>query len=158
MFFFVKMFHKSGSNVVFSPFDYFSYGNIECGSDVYIGSGAHFSSIRKIKIGNKVLFGPNVTILGGDHNISIKGKYMFDVKEKLPENDLDIIIKDDVWIGANVTILKGVTIESGSIIAAGALVIKDVGQNSIVGGLPAKHLKFRFNDVDLRDHLIKIGN
>ena len=83
---------------------------------------------------------------------------MFDVKDKLPENDLDIIIKDDVWIGANVTILKGITIESGSIIAAGTLVNKDVSQNSIVGGVPAKHLKFRFNDVDYEDHLNKINN
>lgn len=158
MIFFKKMFKSFGKNIIFNPFDFFSYNNIELGSDIFIGSGAHFSTIKKIKIGNKVLFGPNVTILGGDHNISFKGKYMFDVKDKLPENDLDIIIKDDVWIGANVTILKGITIESGSIIAAGTLVNKDVSQNSIVGGVPAKHLKFRFNDVDYEDHLNKINN
>jgi acetyltransferase-like isoleucine patch superfamily enzyme len=157
MIFFKKMFKSSGKNIIFNPFDSFSYNNIELGSDIFIGPGANFSSIKKIKIGNKVLFGPNVTILGGDHNTSQKGKYMFDTKDKLPENDLDIIIKDDVWIGANVTILKGVTIESGSIIAAGALVNKDVGQNTIFGGVPAKRLKFRFSDIDLEDHLKKIN-
>ncbi len=111
------------------------------------------ASASGIKIGSKVMLGPNVTILGGDHNIRVIGKYMFDVKTKLPENDLPVIIKDDVWIGASATILKGVKIGEGSVIAAGALVIKDVPPYSIVGGVPAKVIKYRFEEDKLKKHI-----
>ncbi len=64
--------------------------------------------------------------------------------EKLPENDQDIILEGDNWIGANAIILKGVTIGYGSIVAAGAVVTKSVPPYSIVGGVPAKVIKPRF--------------
>jgi acetyltransferase-like isoleucine patch superfamily enzyme len=54
-----------------------------------------------------------------------------------------IVIEDDVWIGANVTILKGVTLHSGSVIAAGSVVVKDVPKNNVVAGNPAKTIKIR---------------
>ena len=124
MYFMKPLFKNSGKNVIFSPYDNFSYSTISLGDDVFIGSGANFSSIVNIKIGNKVMFGPNVTIMGGDHNITEIGKYMFDVKNKLKNNDLDIIIDDDVWIASNTIILKGVHIGKGSVIAAGSIVTK----------------------------------
>lgn len=77
---------------------------------------------------------------------------MFDVKEKKPENDLKVIIEDDVWLGTGAIILKGVTIGRGSVIAAGALVTKDVPPYSIVGGLPAKVIKMRFSEQELKEH------
>lgn len=121
----ISLFKRHGKNVVFFPlYSFFSYNTIEFGDDVYIGPGANFSSITKITIGNKVMFGPNVTIMGGDHNTTEIGKFMFDVTSKNPENDLPVVIEDDVWIGTGVIILKGVTIGKGSIIAAGALVNK----------------------------------
>ncbi len=98
------------------------------------------------------MLGPNVTMMGGDHNISVLGKYMFDVKVKLPENDLPIIIEDDVWIGTGAIILKGVKIGRGSIIAAGALVIKNVEPYSIAGGVPATLIKMRFTNEEVREH------
>ena len=64
--------------------------------------------------------------------------------EKLPNNDLPVVIEDDVWCGANVTILKGVTIGHGSIVAAGAVVTKSFPPYSIIGGVPAKLIKMRF--------------
>jgi len=147
------LFSKCGKNVLFFPNDHFSYKTISIGNDVFIGPGAHFSSIKSITIGNKVLFGPNVTIIGGDHNTSKIGQFMFDVDEKLPENDLPILIKDDVWIGAGAIILKGVTIEEGSIVAAGSLVNKHVPPYSVVGGVPAKVLKERFPEELLDMHI-----
>lgn len=90
------------------------------------------------------MFSPSVTIIGDDHNFSAVGKYMFDVEEKLPSNDLPIVIEDNVWIGTNVTILKSVTIGSCSIISECAVVTKNVPKNSIVGGVPAKLLKLSF--------------
>jgi len=66
--------------------------------------------------------------------------------EKLPENDQPVVIEEDVWCGANVTILKGVHIGKGSVIAAGAVVIRDVGEYVIWGAVPAKKIKNRFSD------------
>ncbi|MFR4366816.1 MAG: DapH/DapD/GlmU-related protein [Intestinibacter bartlettii] len=64
-------------------------------------------------------------------------------------------IGNDVWIGNNAVILPGVNIDNGAIIAAGAVVTKDVSPYEIVGGVPAKHLKFRF-DENIRSELNKI--
>lgn len=147
------LFKSSGKNVVFNPYDYFTYSNISLGNDVYIGPGANFSSITSIKIGNKVMFGPNVTIMGGDHNTSEVGKYMFDVDNKLPENDLPVEIENDVWIASNVIILKGVTIGKGSIIGAGALVTRNIPEYSIAVGRPAKVVKKRFDEEMLSNHI-----
>lgn len=67
--------------------------------------------------------------------------------EKLPENDQDIVVEDDVWIGSNVTILKGACIPRGSVIAAGAVVTKSLdGENCIWGGVPARLIGRRFHD------------
>lgn len=147
------LFLKKGKGLMFFPIkSSFSYRTIEVGNDVFIGPGAYFSSITKITIGNKVMFGPFVTIIGGDHNTSQIGKYMFDVNEKLPENDLPIIIEDDTWIGARVAILKGVTIGRGSIVAAGSVVTKDVPAYSITAGIPAKTIKMRFSEEEILAH------
>jgi len=146
-------FKKHGKNFVFDPFGVYSYKNIEVGDDVFIGvNPTLLASESGIFFGNKIMLGPNVTMIGGDHNHTQIGKYMYDVKEKLPENDLPIIVKDDVWIGAGAIILKGVTINEGAIVAAGSLVINDVPSYSIVGGVPAKVLKNRFTKDELIEH------
>jgi serine acetyltransferase len=77
---------------------------------------------------------------------------MYDVLEKKPGDDLPVVIEDDVWIGTGVIILKGVRIGRGSIIAAGALVKKDVPPYSIVGGVPARRLKVRWNSDQIQRH------
>ena len=154
MFVMVQLFKKHGKNVIFFPLNsLFSYKTIVLGDDVYIGPGAVLSaSVSGIVFGNKIILGPNVTMMGGDHNTSQVGKYMFDVNEKLPENDLPITIEDDVWIGTGAIILKGVTIGEGSIVVAGSLVTKDVPSYSIVGGVPAKVLKMRFTEEQIKKH------
>lgn len=147
------LFRKHGKNFVFDPFGSYSFDTIEVGDDVYIGGGACFQASESgIIMGNKIMFGPNVTIMGGDHNTSEIGVYMYDQKTKLPQNDKKVIIEDDVWIGTGVIILKGVTIKTGSIIAAGALVTKDVPAYTIAGGVPAKVLKNRFTNQELIVH------
>ena len=99
-----------------------------------------------------MIFGPHPTIITGDHRIDVIGKYIMDSKEKLPENDAPVIIEDDVWTGANVTILKGVTIGRGSVIAAGAVVTKSFPPYSIIGGVPAKLIKMRFTPEEIEEH------
>lgn len=146
-------FKSCGNNVHFSPLNSsFSYSSITIGNDVYIGPHAMFRSIKDIKIGNKVLFGPHVYIMGGNHNYREVGQYMFDVKQKREDDDMPVIVEDDTWIGCNVTVLKGVTIGRGAIVSAGSVVTKDVPRYAIVGGIPARVLKYRFNDREIEEH------
>ncbi|BFN37902.1 acyltransferase [Fidelibacter multiformis] len=142
-----------GPNVYIGQNCEFTYNNIHLGSNIYIGSRASFiASISHIYIGSYVMFGPNVTIRGGNHRIDVLGEYMYNVKEKLSENDQDVIIQDDVWIGCNATILKGVKIGKGAVVAAGAVVTKEVPPYAIVGGNPAKLIKYRFSEDQIIRH------
>lgn len=142
-------FKAYGKHFIFDPDDFFNYENIEVGEDVSIGSGAVLmASKSRIVIKNKVMFGPNVTVIGGNHNISVPFRFMFDVEEKRPEDDEDILIEDDVWVGTGAIILKGVKIGRGSVIAAGAVVNKDVCPYTIVGGVPARPIRVRFENLE----------
>lgn len=131
--------------------------NVEIGQDVSIGSGATFLCKRaKIIFMKKSFSGPNLTIITGDHPY-LKGLYMRDIRKDLMNEDMsgydkDVIIEEDVWIGANVTILKGVHIGKGAIIAAGAVVIKDVQPYSIVGGVPARFIKYKWTKDEIEEH------
>ena len=138
---------KSPPHIVY-PYNIIGFDNISLGSNCYIGAGATiFTTKAKLVLRSNVVFGPNVTIITGDH-MSVPCKFLRDIKdgEKLPMYDQDVIIDDDVWIGTNVTILKGVHIGRSAIISAGAVVTKDVPPYGIVGGVPAKFIKFKFSE------------
>ena len=145
-----------GNNVFFSPMNStFYYENLYIGNNVSIGYHADFVASRsKIIIKDHVVFGPHVSIRGGDHKTDIVGRYVDTVSdnEKSPENDQDVIFEGDNWIGMNVTILKGVTIGRGCIVAAGAVVSKSTPPYSIIGGVPAKVLKMRFCESQIEEH------
>ena len=78
------------------------------------------------------------------------------MEEKLPENDQPVTIEDGVWVGANVTVLKGVTIGRGSVVAAGAVVTKSFPPYSIIGGVPAKLIRMRFTEEEITEHEQKL--
>lgn len=129
--------------------------NLSVGDGTSIPKGSTFYCTEApLTIGKKVIFGPRPTIITGDHRIDILGKHIIDVTvdEKLPENDMPVTIEDGCWIGANVTILKGVTIGRGSIVAAGAVVTKSCPPYSIIGGIPAKLIKRRFSEEQIAEH------
>ena len=127
--------------------------NLSVGDGSSIPKGSTFYCTEApLIIGKKVIFGPNPTIITGDHRIDVVGKYIMDIHEKLPENDAPVIIEDDVWCGANVTILKGVTIGRGSVVAAGAVVTRSCPPYSIIGGIPARILKSRFSIEQILEH------
>lgn len=134
--------------------------NLSIGDGTSIPKGSTFyCTDAPLTIGKKVIFGPKPTIITGDHRIDIIGKHIIDVtvNDKLPENDMPVTIEDGCWIGANVTILKGVTIGSGSIVAAGAVVTKSFPPYSIIGGVPAKLIKMRFTPEQIEEHERRIG-
>jgi maltose O-acetyltransferase len=92
----------------------------------------------KIIIGDNCLTGPGVTIIAQQYKV--QGK---DLIRSYPQTEKDIIIEDDVWLGANCIILPGVRLGKGAIVAAGAVVPKDVKEYTIVTGIPAKVIKSR---------------
>ncbi len=95
-----------------------------------------------IKIGDNVLIGPNVVIRAADHNFD-----NIDIPINMQGHRSGrIIIEDNVWIGANVTIIRDVTIGTGSVIGAGAVVTKDVPPYSIAAGVPARVIKSRIQN------------
>lgn len=98
-------------------------------------------------------------LLGGEHEINTISTFPFKVKVFDYKSEAgtkgNIIVKDDVWIGTNAIICSGVTIGQGAIVAAGAVVTKDVAPYAIVGGNPAKVIKYRF-DEEIRKKMLEI--
>lgn len=135
--------------------DFKGLHNLSIGEGSSIPKGATFYCTRApLTIGKKVIFGPHPTIITGDHHINTLGKYIMDVSdtEKMPEDDMPVLIEDDGWCGSNVVILKGVTIGHGSIVAAGAVVTKSFPPYSIIGGVPAKLIRMRFTPEQILKH------
>lgn len=119
--------------VLFPPFSADCGKNISIGKNVFINSGCKFQDWGGIFIGDNVLIGHNVVLATVNHDL---------VPSKRGNMSLKAIkIEDDVWIGYNSTILQGVSIGKGAIIAAGSVVTKDVEPYTIVGGVPAKFIK-----------------
>lgn len=157
MYAYLPLFKEYGSNFRFDPRGLYSFNNISVGDDVNLGyRPILLAAESQIVIGNKVMFGPEVVLVGGGHNTSVVGRYMFDVHEKRPDDDLGVILEDDIWIGARAIILRGVTIGRGSVIAAGSIVTKDVPPYAVVTGVPARVHKFRWGIKTIMNHESKL--
>ena len=150
-----KQMISCGHHVTFKPSTSNIKGieNMSFGNYVRIHKYATiFSSDAKLIIGNKVALGPKVTIMTGNHATDTIGTFMWDVHDKKDGLDKDVIIEDEIWVGSNVTILSGAHISRGCVIAAGAIVNKYIPPYSIVGGVPAKVLKYRFTPEQIIEH------
>lgn len=118
---------------LFPPF-YTDFGkNIHVGRNVFINSGCHFQDQGGITIGDGSLIGHNVVLATINHG--------FNPIHRGDNHPSPIVIGENVWIGSNATILPGVSIGDGAIIAAGAVVTKNVPANVVVGGVPAHIIK-----------------
>ena len=118
---------------VFPPF-YTDFGkNIEVGEGVFINACCHFQDHGGVTIGEGCQIGHNVVFATLNH-------FMEPEKRKMTY-PAPIVLGKNVWVGSNVTILQGVTIGDNAVVAAGAVVTKDVPANTVVGGVPAKFIK-----------------
>ncbi len=118
---------------VFTPL-YINCGkHITIGKNVFINFDCTFLALGGITIEDDVLIGPKVSLITENHPL--------DPQERKGLTGKPILIKKNAWIGANATILPGVTIGENAVVAAGAVVSKDVPDNTIVGGIPAKFIK-----------------
>lgn len=139
----LSKFRRVGQGVKLCEGGAFTYRTISIGDDVFIGRNCCFQSEHgTISIGDHVMFGPGVNIHGGNHDIAL-GHTPMKSRSKCMGDDKEVCIGNDVWVGANAIILAGVTVGNGAVIAAGAVVTCDVPELSIVGGIPAKVLRYR---------------
>lgn len=138
--FFKISFKKFGRRSFIDYTCYIRYMNqVIIGDRVVINRGtkifaSYFFKNIYITIGNRVAIGPDVTILAAGHDHRYRN---------LPDTAAPVSIDDDVWIGGRSTIIHGVHIGKGAIVAAGSVVTRDVEPDTIVGGVPAKFIKRR---------------
>lgn len=131
---------KGNGLAIFAPF-YCEYGvNIKVGKECFVNYNSVFLDISPIILGNGVWVGANVTLATPNHPLIAEERLCADYPDG--RHDLEfsapIVIKDGCWICSNATICGGVMIGENSVIAAGAVVTKDVPPNSFVAGMPAK--------------------
>jgi len=133
------LFRKTGRNINIERRANFGSGSdISIGDNSGIGINAHIRG--PLEIGNNVMMGPDVIILSSSHEFD---RIDIPMNKQGVKAKAKIFIKDDVWIGTRVIILPGITIGQGAIIGAGAVVTKDVLDYAIIGGNPAKVIRFR---------------
>ena len=138
-----EMFGSAGESPWVGP-------NFQCDNGKNIHVGKHFIAnfnvvildIREVRIGDHCMIGPNTLITTVNHPLSpMKRRNHTGIAKP-------VIIGDDVWIGGNCTILPGVTIGNNVVVAAGAVVTKDIPDNCVVGGCPAKVIRTIEDDVE----------
>lgn len=131
-----------------NPKNVYLYDNTNISSNSFISTPN-----AKFIIKSNCCIAERLTVHTGNHTM-IVGKFCRSITdENKPDGyDKDVIIENDVWIGCNVTLLSGVIVGRGSIVAAGAVVCKDVLPYSIFGGVPAKFIKFKWSKREILEH------
>jgi acetyltransferase-like isoleucine patch superfamily enzyme len=134
-----------GANCIFEPGIFFKYdgiwkkeASIIIEDEVFVGSNCEFNISGKIRLGKKTMIASGCKFIDHDHGMSINEPMNLQVQRIEP-----IDIGEEVWIGANSIVLKGVTIGRGAVIAAGSVLTRNVGEYEIFGGVPAKLIKRR---------------
>lgn len=136
--------HVSPCSLLILPIS--ASSDFRTGKSCYVGPGARVGP--GVSLGDYVIIGPEVLFTGDDHNFEILGQPIaFSGRPTLRAT----VVGTDVWIGARCIILSGTKIGDGAIVAAGAVVTKDVAPFSIVAGVPARQIAMRFESAQDRD-------
>ncbi len=126
------------------------------GNNIFISRNFHISA-RNLVLGNNIMVGPNLVIECDDHVYGVLGQTMFAVAQTRKHGE-GVTLEDDLWIGANVTILRNAVIREGSVIGAGSVVTQDMPPYCICGGVPCRPIKTRFSLEQIGEHLEKVGS
>lgn len=138
--FYRLLFKSSGKDLLIYPFVYIIFTRrMIVGKRLAVNINSYIDGRGGITIGDNVLIGPNCVIASCEHNYADPHVPIF----QQPVKYAPIVIGNDVWIGANVFIKCGLTVGDGCVVAAGSVVTKDVPPYAVVGGVPAKVLKYR---------------
>lgn len=121
------------TSTVYPPFHTNHGKNTTIGEHVFINHACSFLDLGGIEIQDNVMIGPRVSITSENHPIDVETR-----KTLVPSK---VVIKKNAWLGGGANILPGITIGENSVVAAGAVVIKDVPDNVVVAGVPAKVVK-----------------
>ncbi|KHT65155.1 hypothetical protein RJ45_02740 [Photobacterium gaetbulicola] len=136
-----QLFAKSDDSTTLNGNFMCDYGyNIEVGKSFYMNANGVILDCGKVIIGDEVMIGPNVTLCTAGHPIDAATRYTYEEFAK------PITVGNQVWIGANVLVLPGVTIGDGAVVSGGSVVTKDVPAHTVVVGNPAKVVKENIND------------
>lgn len=158
---FKRQWRKKNTNNETTPANIFDMQLVSVGKMTYgLLNVLNSNNTNCLKIGSFCSIAPNVTFIPcSDHRIDTISTFPFKVECLGEEFEAvskgDITVGDDVWIGYGATILSGVHIGQGSVVAAGAVVTKDVPPYAIVGGVPARIIRYRFNEKTI-EKLLKI--
>ncbi len=127
------------------------------GNDVFFNRGVHLSG--HVHIHDNVMLGPHVSILAGNHLFGLKGKTVRHARmtPENPERNDVTIIDADAWIGANSTVLGGLTVGAGAVVGAASVVTKDIPPYTVAVGNPCRPIRRIFDDATLVEHLRAIG-
>lgn len=139
-----ELFNHVGKNLVINGKISVLYGNhLTFGDDDFINDNVRFQDSNLITLGDRVIVAPDVKFYCGEHAIDAQQRWRSyeNGKKYLISFTEPISVGNDVWIGGNATIIGGVHIGNNVIVAAGAVVNRDVPDNTIVGGVPAKKIK-----------------
>ncbi|MEP2758805.1 acyltransferase [Parvibaculum sp.] len=111
------------------------------GENTSLGEGTHITAANRIVIGNNVLFGKNITVSDNNHGHATVLEIEVPPARRSLVGKGPVVIEDNVWIGDKATILSGVTIGKGAIVAANSVVLEDVPTATVVAGIPARPVK-----------------
>lgn len=149
-----KQFALCGENVtlippieIANPARLFLHGDNGLNNAIILNKNANFHMMKHSGAA------PGLMVVTGNHAMSPGRFYRSIGEEEKPAGyDADIVVEEDVWIGANVTLLAGVTIGRGCIVAAGAVVTRSTPPYAVVAGVPAKIIKFKFTPEEILVH------
>jgi acetyltransferase-like isoleucine patch superfamily enzyme len=151
-----KKFARCGANVLLSRNGLiYRPEQISLGNNVFISSGFRISAYQ-LRFGNNIMIGPNLVIECENHIVDRVGVPMMNYSDS--KSFGPVTIEDDVWIGANVAILKNTTIREGAVVGACSLVNRDIPPYCIAFGVPARPHRPRFSNESLRAHLDLVGS
>lgn len=152
----LRSFRRVGRNFLFDPQSVFNSPELfEAGDDVFIGPRAYISA--EVRIGSRVMFGPDLTLIGGDHYFAVRGKSVRFMRPEGDETFEPVVVEDEAWCGASVIVLGGVTVGMGCVVGAGSVVSKSLPPFTVDVGAPCRPVRRVFRDEVLEEHLTELG-